>query len=574
VQPITTTRQRSLKRIAALETERSSWFSHWQEINRVLLPRSGQFFASDANKGSRRNQDILDNTATRAITTLAAGMQSGLTSPARPWLKLETADVDLMNVKAVSAWLDKVTGIMRTVFSRSNTYRALHGMYGEIGAYGTTAAVVLPDFQNVIHFWPLTVGGYAISANDRGQVDTLSRHYSMTVAQLVEKYVYANNRNGTPDWSKVSHHVKNAWDNHNHDSWVPVYHLIQPRVGRDTRKVDSRNMPFESICFEAGGNENLLLSESGYKRFPAIVNRWTVKGEDIYGSDCPGMVALGDIYQLQHEQLRKGQGIDYQTKPPLQVPVSLKNQDSDFLPGGVTYVDQVGPQNAVRTAFDVRLELQHLLADMQDVRQRINAAFYSDLFLFLSNISGLKGQMTAREVAEIHEEKLLMLGPVVENTEGEQLNPLIDITFDACLEAGILPPPPPELQQKGPGAAINVEFIGLLSQAQRAVSMGGVDRLVGAVASIAAAKQDPSVWDKINTDKIVDKAASYLGVDPEIINGDDEVAEIRNRRAQAQQAATQAEAAAQMAATAKDMAAADMSTDNALTNVVRGFSPA
>jgi hypothetical protein len=227
-----------------------------------------------------------------------------------------------------------------------------------------------------------------------------------------------------------------------------------------------------------------------------------------------------------------------------------------------------GPQNAVRTAFDVNLRLDHLLLDLQDVRQRINSAFHADLFLFLSSMRGGKGQMTAREVAEIHEEKLLMLGPVVENVENELLQPMVDITFDAMLEAGILPPPPPELQ----GQEINTEFIGLLSQAQRQVSMGSVDRLVGAVASIAAAKQDPSVWDKIDTDKAIDKAAGYLGVDPEIIRGDDEVEQIRTARAQQQQAQAQAEAAAQAAETANKLAGADMSTENALTNVVQSFS--
>lgn len=564
-----TTKQKVLKRIGALETERSSWMTHWQDINRVLLPRTGQFNSTDANRGDRRNEDILDNTATMAIGTLAAGMQSGMTSPARPWLKLETADTDLMNVKAVSLWLDQVTQKLRTVFSRSNTYRALHGMYAELGAYGTAPAVVLPDFQDVIRFYPMTVGEYCLSTDDRGVVNTMSRKLQMTVDQIVRRYVM---KGGREDWAVVSPTIKNMWDRHNVDSWIPVAHLIQPRKDRDTRKLDARNMPFESIMLETGGNDDALLSESGYRRFPVVAPRWFTRGQDIYGSNCPGMTALGDILQLQQEQLRKGQAIDYMVKPPLQVPTSLKNNDDgDFLPGGVTYVDAVGPGNAVRSAFDVQLNLQHLLGDLQDVRARINSAFYADLFLFLSNVQGMKGQMTAREVAEIHEEKLLMLGPVVENIETDGLAPVVDITFDACMEAGILPPPPPELAG---GMDLNIEFIGLLSQAQRAVSMAGVDRIIGATASIAAAKQDPSVWDKIDTDAVIDKAASYVGVDPEVIRGDDEVAAIREGRAQAQQAAAAQEQAARVAATAKDLAGADMSTDNALTNVVRSFSGA
>jgi hypothetical protein len=560
-----TTRQRVQQRIGALETERSGRMADWQDIDRVLLPLSSGSLASSQNRTSQRNREILDSTATYALDTLAAGMQSGMTSPARPWLKNETEDTDLMNSKAVSSWCDLVTQKMRTIFSRSNTYKALHSLYGELGAYGTLADVLLPDFQSVIRHYPLTAGEFCISTDDRGEVNTLARKLDMTVGQIVGRYVM---RGGSEDWSKVSHTIKNMWDRHNVDKWVPVQHLIQPRKDRDTRKLDSRNMPFESIYIEAGaGDQDKVLSESGYKRFPALATRWQTRGSDIYASRWPGIVALGDIMQLQHEQLRKGQVIDYQTKPPLQVPTALKNQDNDFLPGGVTYVDAVGPNNAVRTAFDVELRLDHLLLDIGDVRKRIDRAFFADLFLFLSHLEG-RGDRTAREVAEIHSEKLLMLGPVVENIENELLQPMIDITFDAMIEAGILPPPPPELE----GQEIQTEFIGLLSQAQRSVSMSGVDRIIGAVASIAAAKQDPSVWDKIDMDKAIDKAANYLGVDPEIIRGDDEVDALRQQRAQAMQAQAEAEAAERMAATAKDLAGADMSGNNALTNVVQGFA--
>jgi hypothetical protein len=562
-----TTKERVRKRLAALDREREPRMQHWRDIDKMLNPLASMFDNEVHTPQAQRNADILDSCGTYALTTLQGGMQSGMTSPARPWLKQETADPDLMESKAVSKWCDDVTQLMRTIFSRSNTYKALHGLYGELGTYGVLSDVLLPDFRSVVHHYPLTAGEFSLAADDRGVVNTLGRKYAMTVEQIVRRFVSRGDPDTSRwDWSIVSPAVKNAWDRHDVDTWITVQQLIQPRQDRDTRKLDSRNMPFESIYIEAGGNGEAVLSESGYKRFPVLTTRWETKGHNVYATKWPGIVALGDILQLQHQQLRKGQGIDYMTKPPLQVPFSLKNQDADYLPGGVTYVDMVGPNNAVRTAFDVNLNLEHLALDMEDVRRRINTAFYADLFLFLSNLNG-KGDRTAREVAEIHEEKLLLLGPVVENIENELLQPMVDITFDAMVEAGILPPPPPEIQ----GADLKTEFIGMLSQAQRAVSMGSVDRLIGAVASIAAAKQDPSVWDKIDTDKAVDKAATYLGVDPEIVRGEDEVAEIRAARAQQMAAAQKQAEAAQAAATAKDLAAADMTTDNALTNVVQGF---
>lgn len=564
------TRQRVLRRIAALDLERSTWLHHWKEINRVLLPRTGRFFELQQPTGRSARNEILDNTATKALGTLAAGMQTGLTSPARPWFKLETADADLMENKAVSSWLDLVTQKLLAILARSNVYRVLHSMYSELGAYGTSASFMLPDFQDVIRLHPMTVGEYCLSTNDRGDVDTLSRKFQMTVHQIVGRYVW---RNGKMDWSTTTPAVKNLWDNHQQDTWVPVWQLVQPRTDRDPRMLDSKNMRFESLTIESGGDDTRVLNESGFRQFPVLAPRWMTSGQDIYGSDCPGMVSLGDIIQLQDEQLRKGKGIAYLTDPPVQIPISLKNSDADLLPGGSTYVDMTGPNNRIQSAFDVQINLQHLLMDLQDVRGRINSAFFADLFLFLSNIDTVnRGRMTAREVAEIHEEKLLMLGPVVENIGSELQAPIVELAFSAAMDSGILPPAPPELSQQG--AELKVEFIGVLAQAQRSVSMSSVDRFIGAVASIAAAKQDPSVWDKVDTDAVTDKAAGYLGIDPELVRTEDDVNAIRQQRAQAQQAAAQAASAQAASETTKNLAASPVSTDNALGQLVQGFAGA
>ena len=54
-----------------------------------------------------------------------------------------------------------------------------------------------------------------------------------------------------------------------------------------------------------------------------------------------------------------------------------------------------------------------------------------------------------------------MLGPVLERLQNELLDPLIENTFDAIIDAGIAPPPPEELQ----GRPLNVDLIGMLAQA-------------------------------------------------------------------------------------------------------------
>lgn len=549
-----TPRQRLLKRKTALWNERSSWISHYREISDYILPRSGRFFEQDRNRGEKKHNNIYDSTGTRALRVLAAGMMSGMTSPARPWFRLAIADSDLMEYDPVKLWLNENAKIMREIFSRSNTYRALHMIYEELGAYGTAASFMRPDFNDVLRHYTMTAGEYAISSSNRGEVDTLYREVPMTVAQIVQEF----------GLDKVSKSVKDQYERNNLDQWITVMHAIEPRKDneRDIGKRDAKNMPFKSCYFELAGNGDEMLSESGFNYFPVLVPRWSVSGGDIYGNS-PAMESLGDIRQLQHEQLRKAQGIDFQTKPPLQMPVTMKGSEHDSLPGGIAWYDPSSPSGGVKTQFEVNLNLQHLLADIQDVRERINGTFYADLFMMMANDT--RSGITATEVAERHEEKLLMLGPVLERLHNEMLSPMIENTFQMMVEAGIVPTPPKELQ----GMDLNIEFVSTLAQAQRAIGVGSIDRLLGTVGNMASMK--PEVLDKLNADQIVDTYADMLGVDPNLIIGDENVAIIRQQRVEQQQKAQAAQEAMAMADMASKVGNISTAEPNMMTDVMQNL---
>lgn len=550
-----TPRQLKLQRKGDLYNERASFVYHWREISEYQQPRAGRFLVTDRNRGEKRHNSIYDNTPLLAQRTLAAGLMSGMTSPARPWFRLTLSDPDLREIGSVKTWLHRTGLLLREIFTSSNTYRSLQQGYGELGLFGTWADVILPDFDDVIRHYPLTIGEYAIGTNHKGEVDTLAREYQMTVGQMVKQFGV----------DKVSPHVKNLWDRHSQDAWITVNHIIEPNAQRDPSKRDNRNMRFSSCYIDpADGRADAYLRESGFKRFPALCPRWDVTGGDIYGSS-PGMEVLGDVKQLQHQQLRKSQGIDYQVNPPLQVPIEYKEANRNRLPGGVMYVaSSSGQGSGIRSAFEVNLNLQHLGLDIEDVRGRIRSGYYSDLFLMLANDT--RSGTTATEIAERHEEKLLMLGPVLERLHNEMLSPLIDITFDYASEAGILPPIPKELE----GLELNVEFVSTLAQAQRIVAAQGTDRLLSTVGTIASMR--PEILDKLDFDQIVDDYADNYGVNPEIIVPDDQVQQIRAQRAQQQQAQMAAAAAPQVVDSAKT--AGEINTDNlgGLRDVMQGLT--
>ncbi|MFQ5471509.1 MAG: portal protein [Dehalococcoidia bacterium] len=524
------------KRLASLKKERSSWLNQWRDISAIIQPVRGRFLITDQNRGENRHQDIIDSTGTRALRTLAAGLMAGMTSPARPWFRLSVADHELGERPAVHRWLADVTDVLRAIFARSNVYRALHSKYEELGAFGTAAGLLEDDFDKVLRSHVLTCGEYMLAQNHRQEVDTLYREFNMPARSVAQMFGF----------KRCSTAVQNLIRTKNYDAGVPIVHAVEPRQDRDPRKLDAINMPWASVYFERGSREKEVLRESGYRDFRVVAPRWSVIGGDVYGRG-PSMEALGDVKQLQRSQLMKGKAIDYQADPPVQIPTSLKNSDDvDLLPGGTSYYNEAaGPNSGIRNAFEVNLNLAYLLEDIRDTRERINQAYYVDMFLMISQMDT---QRTATEIAARQEEKLLMLGPVLERLHNELLDPYIDVTFNRALRAGILPPPPEALQ----GADLKVEYLSMLAQAQKAVGLNAVDRVLGTVGAVAGVR--PEAADKLNIDELIDGYSEMLGIDPDFIVANEDVAIIRQNRAQMQIEAAQAQAAPGLARATKDMA--------------------
>ena len=512
-------REKVQSRWDALKEERSSWMSHWKDISEVLLPRAGRFLPTENNRGGKAAfRKILDSTGTRALRTLSGGMMSGMTSPARPWFRLTTFNPELDESYEVKVWMSQVTSLMQMVFYKSNTYRALQMAYEELGAFGTSATLIYDDFDRVIHCHPLTIGEFAIATDSRGRVNTVYREFRMTVAMLVQEFGLEN----------VSRTVKDLYERGQMDEWVEVINAIEPRTERDPRKTDAKNMPYLSVYFEKSGDKGKVLRETGFTEFPAMCARWSVTGGDIYGTS-PGMEALGDLCQLQQMQFRKSQAIDYKVHPPVLIPSEMKNMGTQFLPGGVIPYSNAQQAQQIRSAYMVDLDLNSLLVDIQDVRQRINEAFYRDIFMLMVNSTDKT--MTATEVTERHEEKMLLMGPVLERLNAEMLDPLINIVFNKLVQADLLPPLPEDLQ----GQQLNVEFISILAQAQKAISTNSVDRMFSVLGNLAGMR--PDIVDNVDLDFWPQWYADALGVDPRFIVSGKKVAVIREQRAQAEQQA-------------------------------------
>lgn len=546
-----TLKEQLQKQQEQLTNDRSSFDPHWRELSDFINPRGSRFLVTDVNRDDRRNTKIVDPTATLAARTLSSGMMSGITSPARPWFKLATPDPDMMDYGPVKLWLEVVQRRMNEVFNKSNIYQSLPLLYASLGNYSTGAMAVLEDDSDVIRTMMFPIGSYYMANSARGSVDTCFRKFSMTVRQLVMEFGLNN----------VSDSVKGMWDSGNYESWIEVIHAVYPNIDRDTAKLNSKNKPVKSVYYEVGGDSDKLLRESGFDEFPIMAPRWEVNGEDVYGSSCPGMIALGQVKALQLEQKRKSQLIDKATNPPMVGPSSLRNQRVSLLPGDITYIDQVTGQDGFKPAYLVNPNTADLLADIQDTRQIINSAYFVDLFMMLQNIN--TRSMPVEAVIEMKEEKLLMLGPVLERLNDECLNPIIDRTFSIMARKNLLPPPPDVLQ----GMPLRIEYISVMAQAQKSIGLSSLSSTVGFIGQLAQAK--PEALDKLNVDQAIDAFAEMSGVSPTVIVPQEQVEQVREQRAQQQQQqqmVAMGMAAAQGAKTLSEAQTADPSVLTALSN--------
>jgi hypothetical protein len=540
------------KRLSTLEKERSSFISQYQDITDYIVPRRGRYEISDRNKGDKRHDKIINSRGTMAGRTLASGLMAGLTSPARPWMEIGTPDPDMMKFAPVKEWLRLLTKIMFQIYAQGNLYNILPLVYSETGHFGTGCMTHVDDFQDVARFYAHTVGSYMIAQNDRLVVDTIVREFEMTVGNMVSQFGLEN----------VSTAARNLWDRGNYDAVRPVVHFVEPNPERNFGSKFAQDMPFRSVYYEKGNNDkNKFLQEKGFEEFPGYAPRWDVTDNDIYGTNCPGMTALGDIKALQTLEKRKAQAVDKMVNPPLKGPGSLKNYPITTLPGGTNMYDGDTTREGLQPLYQVDPRLTELTADIAAHENRINEAFYADLFLQLANLQGVQPR-NQLELAQRNEEKLLMLGPVLERMHGELLDPMNDRTFNQIMRAGIMPPPPEELA----GQPLKVTYISSLAMAQRAVATGTIDRMVGFIGGFAEVK--PDALDKLNADAAIDEYSNALGAPPRLINDGDTVNAIRQKREERIKQQQQLQLAQIAASAAKDASAADTSGDNLLSKIV------
>lgn len=539
-------------RISSLRQWQYSWyFTNWSDLANFILPRRSLWLTQSVGnmpnpnsnyRGREINQAIVDPTATYAVRVAAAGLMSGLASPSRPWFKMIPAIKGVPMDSDGRGWLDDVEDRFYTVLAGSNFYSSFAQECEDLLVFGTAPSVMYEDDKDIIRLYNYCVGEYYLSVDTAQRVDGVYRLFVMTVQQMVGFFGVDN----------CPQDVQELWKQKGAGLAIEkiIGHAIEPNysIYPDDAGVIPGNFTWREIYWTYGAGANRPLSRRGFVEQPFTCARWSTQSNDAYGRS-PGMDVLPDVIQLQVETRRKAEGIEKQVRPPLVADMSLKNQPSSTLPGHVTYVNQLGPDKGMRPIYQVNPDLKAMVEDISQIQQRIQRGLFNDLFLMLEQFPQ-QGKMTAYEVAQKIQEKLQVLGPVIESMLGD-LKLKLKRLYRIMQRKNMLPPPPDSMK----GIPLDIEFVSILALAQKAAATGGIERIVALVGNMVAVY--PGAASVLNFEETIREMNDLLGNPDKILHSAEEVqaaVQQQNQQAQAQAQAQQAESVAKTASTGADAA--------------------
>ncbi|MEA2036820.1 MAG: portal protein [Nanoarchaeota archaeon] len=465
---------------------------------------------SQETPGDKLPSDIYDDTAIQSNIILAAGLAGYMTNASQRWFELRSRDEALMNEPEVGSFFNKSAEIMYSALANSNFYQQIHECYLDLGSVGTANIYVEEDSVEDVRFYAREFKEMFIVEDDRQVVNMVYRLFELTAYQAKQLF-----------GDKVSEAVAHSLEQKDYGKKYEFIHYVCPRYDAVAGKTDALNLPFASYWVDK--DQVKIVKEGGYHEFPFMVTRFYKNTSSPYGYS-PGYVIYSDIRMLNKMMETYISGAEISIYPPWMLEHESIIGTLDLRAKALNYQKQPLNQGLAVESLAPKTNHQVTIDFINRTEGNIKAAYFTDLFLMLTQ----NANMTATEVIQRTQEKMLMLGPVLGRLQNELLSPIILREFNILMRRGKLPPVPEILQ----GTDIDVIYVSPLAKAQRAVQAQDMNTFLSVVAQMA--QLVPTVLDKVDTDTVVDKMGKIYSVDPDIINSDEVVGQIRQQRAEAQ----------------------------------------
>jgi len=506
-----------MRRKAALEQLRIPHEQHWRDCFDYSFPERGDGFYGEKNDTSglqAKRARLLDSTSTDSCQILAAAIMSGGTPSNSRWFGM-SAGQDSDEEKR---WFDQASESIFTNIHASNFDAVGFECCLDMMPAGWFVLYIGEKEEGGYHFEQWALANCWISASKPGGLpDTLIRCYELSVEQCVNDFGI----------DQVSDKVRKMFDDGKVDEKVRLVHSIYPRTIHAVDARRAKNLPFASCHVEVESKKTVR--ESGYHECPFVAPRWAKLSTSDYAVG-PMFRALPDAKQLNRLVYLEDTNADMAISG-----MWIAEDDGVLNPRTVKVgarkiivANSVNSMKALKSGADFNLSF----TKKEQLQAAIRKTLMSD------QLAPQDGPV--RTATEIHvrvQQIRQLLGPIYGRMQTEWYQPMINRCFGLAYRAGILGQAPESLAGKN----FSVSFISPMAKAQKLEEVTAVESSLAAVGQLAAAKQDPAVWDCIDVDESVKIIIDGRGAPSRIGRSADDIAAIREQRAQAQQQAQQQE---------------------------------
>lgn len=527
--------------------ERNNAENTWKDLAKYVMPsQNNGFYQRTRDKGEKQGQDVYDSTAILSCRDLSSAMHSTITNPTSKWHQFRFREDELNDLEDAFYWIQAANEAVFYALSESNFNDQVGRFYESASGLGTSVILHEEKGSGVfkgMNFKTWGVGEVAFMENQYGIVDTFYRKFNWSAKQAIEKF-----------GDKVDDSIKQAYDRNPLEEFEFV-HAIYPRPPEFIKKNvygESRpeSRPFASCYVQCKNGK--IVKEDGYYECPAYASRWLTLPGELYGFG-PGHIARADTLTLNTLMKDTLIGMAKAVKPMYAITES-NLLTGDLRPGKLVVMRDVN--NFKEMTSTARFDIGFI--EIDKLRESIKSAFYIDKLMLPPRTQ--TGEMTAYEIQQRLEQMQVILGPVLSRLNSEFLSPMIMRTLNMLIRARIVPPIPDTVVRKARSMGMDsidydITYLNQLARSQQLADLRNIQSFAQEVAGLAQTI-NPSAVDKIDIDATIDEIAKIRNVPESVVNSDEEVQQVRQKREQQQQMATMLQAGESLTNSAKNAAQA------------------
>lgn len=496
-----------------LHNQNANYRSYCQDLADFFLPRKA-WINSMRMQGERVKFNFLyDTTAISSARDCSAGIYTYLTNPTSRWFGIRFRKADLMKQEDTRMFCKDVEDWAFAKLDDSNFYNIVLEWFADQIIFGPGTFGMFEDAEKFVRFNNVPVGRVNRVVDAFGRLTDIYINFPLTAHQAFKLF-----------GPSAGESVLKSLQNEKPFAEFDFVHYVGKRYDIEAGKSDSMNMPYKS-CWIAKKDKHMI-TENGFMEMPYISEVFYQDSNDPNGFS-PAMDCFAEVKLVNAMKRTVIRGAMKQSDPAYIMPSRGFVLPLNANPGAMNYRDAKTPHDALQALpvgngrIDIGVDL------IKHEQEIIQNAMFVNLFRSLNEVTK---QMTVLETQQRVSQSMSLLGPVV-----NRMTRALGLTINRLVSMGPRDPLSgfPKIPKGLEHEEYDIEYLSILAKAQRQTEVSEIQSFLMDVETIGAVM--PAVIDKIDEDKTIDVLHRIRGITPEILRGEEEVAQIRKHREEQKQ---------------------------------------